>query len=471
MATPAPPFSPPVLPPLSPPSAPWNGCPAKSDNFKVILGIAIGLGSSIAINVGQNIQSLGAKEPGADVKPCSSKKWILGLSIFVAGSIGNMIAMAFASATILVPLESSQFATNIIFAKFINKLDVPIRQWIGTFIAIAGTVLACIFGPNDDRCFTLRELESFWFNPAWILYVVGTFTASAVGWTVYGQLKKMEANGSAGVAVTDVALPALFALSSALIGGAQMIVHSKALAEVFDMMAGGQISFLQLLSSWFFWTELLITATCGIFWAKQMNDGLTLYEPLFIIPLLQSSYITFGTTASGIFYHEFATLAANASFGVGVYAWALFVCGVVLVVLGILLLAPSSAMYACLACPCCPGRRARTTELSDLGPLDAEGRAHGHAPRDDDDFFASSYARGTSDASLGVVIADLSGKGAAAGGKRGPNARGASPRAIGGSPSGFTVGGTYPAAERPHSDMSRMLGPQDRRSQPTTAHI
>ena len=82
-------------------------CEAEGDSL-VVLGIVIGLLSSVAINVGQNIQALGAKEPGADKNPCSSRKWIIGLTIFVTGSMGNMVAMAFASATILVPLESSQ---------------------------------------------------------------------------------------------------------------------------------------------------------------------------------------------------------------------------------------------------------------------------------------------------------------------------------------------------------------------------
>eukprot|EP00966_Prymnesium_polylepis_P206134 4776409-Prymnesium_polylepis.1 len=38
-----------------------------------------------------------------------------------------------------------------------------------------------------------------------------------------------------------------------------------------------------------------------------MNKSLGLYDPLFIIPLLQSSYITFGATASGIFYRGLHT--------------------------------------------------------------------------------------------------------------------------------------------------------------------
>lgn len=91
-------------------------CDTEGSGGLVILGILIGLLASVGINLGQNIQALGAKEAQAiatakglqESNPCSSKKWIVGLTIFIVGSLGNMVAMAFASATILVPLESSQ---------------------------------------------------------------------------------------------------------------------------------------------------------------------------------------------------------------------------------------------------------------------------------------------------------------------------------------------------------------------------
>ena len=188
------------------------------------IGIIVGLMSSIFINLGQNLQAIGAKEPGADTEPCSSRTWIkgvwsgldfrtvwlmlcydgrpsaanpevrgstpvpTGLTLFICGSIGNMVAMAFASATILVPLESSQFVTNVFFSKFINETHVSGRQWLGTWLAVLGTVFTCVFGPNDDRCFNIDMMISFWTAPGWIIYVIFTFSLSGLGWLMYGKL-------------------------------------------------------------------------------------------------------------------------------------------------------------------------------------------------------------------------------------------------------------------------------------------
>ena len=127
----------------------------------------------------------------------------------------------------------------------------------------------------------------------------------------------------------------------------RMIVHTKALAEIFDMLAAGRFTLWQMLTDWFFWVELLLVAGCGIFWAVQMNNSIVLYDPLFIIPLLQASYITFGATASGIFYQEFGTLEEGPAGG---WSWPVFVGGISMIVVGIMLLAPPSSFAECCCC-------------------------------------------------------------------------------------------------------------------------
>jgi len=111
-------------------------------------------------------------------------------------------------------------------------------------------------------------------------------------------------------------------------------------------MGGGEVTLVDLLGDWLFWSELLITAVCGIFWAVQMNKSLGLYDPLFIIPLLQSSYITFGATASGIFYQEFRTLHEVGLAGPA--TWFFFIIGMIMIVVGILLLAPGNVRLPCM---------------------------------------------------------------------------------------------------------------------------
>ena len=93
----------------------------------VIIGVVMGLTSSIFINIGQNIQALGATETeDAKDHPCSNKTWRIGLYVFLFGSIGNQVSFSFAPASVLVPLEAVQFVTNVIFSKFVNKVSAPL---------------------------------------------------------------------------------------------------------------------------------------------------------------------------------------------------------------------------------------------------------------------------------------------------------------------------------------------------------
>merc|ERR1712125_2404 len=112
-----------------------------------------------------------------------------------------------------------------------------------------------------------------------------------------------------------------------------MIVHSKAIAELSEILIL-KLSTPELdqplpLVTWYFWVELSLLVGCGIFWLYKMNESLALYDPLFIIPLMQSAYILFGVIASGIYFQEFAGLSNRVIFGVelGWACWVFFISG------------------------------------------------------------------------------------------------------------------------------------------------
>ena len=69
-----------------------------------------------------------------------------------------------------------------------------------------------------------------------------------------------------------VALSALaYTLSSALAGGAQMIVHSKVFSELGAMLLGGDAA---PFSSWLLYVELVLVVACGILWAYRLTECL-----------------------------------------------------------------------------------------------------------------------------------------------------------------------------------------------------
>jgi len=120
-------------------------------------------------------------------------------------------------------------------------------------------------------------------------------------------------------------------------------------------------------SHWYFYLEFVLLASCGIFWLYKMNESLGLYEPLFIIPLLQSFYILFGVISGGIYFEEFASLTA--------VDWPLFILGMVGILSGLYLIAPTKNDLPPPALP--PPSQAPSGKPSDAINGSANGSANG----------------------------------------------------------------------------------------------
>ena len=68
-----------------------------------------------------------------------------------------------------------------------------------------------------------------------------------------------------------VILPISFALSSALVGAAQMIVHSKAVAELFKLLFAGIPP--NPFATWIFYVEFILLTICGILWLVRLENA------------------------------------------------------------------------------------------------------------------------------------------------------------------------------------------------------
>merc|ERR1719316_308198 len=111
-----------------------------------------------------------------------------------------------------------------------------------------------------------------------------------------------------------------------------MIVHSKCLAELVEIMTRGHGELP--ITNWFFWMEAVLVCALGLFWFYRLTISLALYDPLFIIPLMQACFILFGGMAGGIFFQEYSALPEGRA---GLWNWLLYCVGFILVLLGLYL--------------------------------------------------------------------------------------------------------------------------------------
>jgi hypothetical protein len=259
------------------------------------------------------------------------------MTVFILSSLINFGAFAFAPATVLVPLETLQYVNNIFFNRFINKVNVAGRVYLGVFLAIAGTILAVAGGPKNAFNFSELDLQQAWGAAGWIIYLIFAGSCLVGCFVLHKKLREQTGLAARTAAATGRPAPPLRTIEPIVYSlcwaqlGALMVTQSKVISELFKISGcEGTVPF----DKWFFWISLLLVAVLGITWVMKMNEALGLYEPLFVIPVLQSTYIVLGVISGGIFFNEFATLSAG--------SWAMFVFGLLIVFCGLYFISPKS---------------------------------------------------------------------------------------------------------------------------------
>ncbi|GMI00933.1 hypothetical protein TrLO_g12170 [Triparma laevis f. longispina] len=304
-----------------------------------LLGLAFGLFGSIGVNTGNNLQSLGlhnlAKAHENDeTKPpnTKSKLWVIGTALFILASLANFAAFAFAPAALLASLEATQFATNILFGRFILGSYVSPRMYLGTFLVITatiGVVLSFAFADTPEIEYEVEDVLNCFISTKYIVFIVfmiglAIFLHLSTNWLrAQNVLNKKSGVAKSGEDWKMTFEPVCYAAFSAIFG-TQAVVQAKCLALL--LSADGAFS------HWLIYVTLVGWLSFVFVWLTRMNDALGMYSALFIIPLLQANYILLAIINGGIFFDEFRAFKAG--------HWVVFALGLVGIFIGLYYLRP-----------------------------------------------------------------------------------------------------------------------------------
>jgi len=313
-----------------------------NSNNNWVIGVVLGVSASIMINAGNNMQSLGLKnlkgreegkpanrkkrgtryfkpagtvapetipDSSADVcsdKPYKSKIWILGTAIFVIGTILNFYSYAFAAQSLLASLESVQFVTNLLFGSCMLGSKVTRQMIAGTLLTVVGTILAVQFSSKKAIELSLNDMITLYANPANIAYIIFSFALLVGLGCLYKFHKRLE-EANQPQKYTNLVIPWSFSIGSALIG-TQSVVQAKVLAELLALQSKGKE---HVFYSWFTYITVIVWLTTAAVWLRQLSVALERFDPMFIIPLLQCSFIFFAIISGGIYFKEFDTFSPH----------------------------------------------------------------------------------------------------------------------------------------------------------------
>jgi hypothetical protein len=266
-----------------------------------------------------------------EINSCESKIWVVGTVIFITGSLLTFAAFAFAPQSILACIEGIQFVTNVLFGKFILGSIITYHMYAGTAIVIVGLILTVVSASVVEPLTAgIDELRAFWANPYWIVYLCFCVVFGVVLHFVHVKYEQSVDNKK-NLPYSHYVLPMTFATFSALFG-TMSVVFAKILAQLLKLQFEGLANIFTGGECWFFYVTLVAWFAFVGVWLFRMNQALSLYDPLFIIPLLQVNFIMFAVVSGGVYFGEFEQFGPLSVAG--------FVVGIALLFFGIYLLSP-----------------------------------------------------------------------------------------------------------------------------------
>lgn len=263
-------------------------------------------------------------------KSCTSLTWIIGTTIFLSGSLLNFASFAFAAQSMLASLESIQFVTNLLFGKLILGAEVTRPMLLGTFLTVAGTIFTVQFSSKKKVKLGSEELKVLYSNPIYTAFLCCMVVLLVLLHLVYENYEKHQRSNSP-KKNSDIIMPLTYSIWSAIFG-TQSVVQAKVLAELFAVQSSGDENIFE---SWLIYFTIVMWVLTVCVWLKRLNDALSKFETLFIIPLLQCSFIFFAIVSGGIFFREFDDFTS--------LQWLGFWSGVLVMLSGLVLLTPSRA--------------------------------------------------------------------------------------------------------------------------------
>ncbi|KOM56003.1 hypothetical protein LR48_Vigan10g189500 [Vigna angularis] len=278
-----------------------------------IVGAFINLFGSIAINFGTNLLKLGHNERerhlhGSDgvngkvtLKPIIYfQSWRIGIVFFFLGNCLNFISFGYAAQSLLAALGSVQFVSNIAFAYFVLNKMVTVKVLVATAFIVLGNVFLVAFGNHQSPVYTPEQLTEKYTNMAFLLYLLALISVVALHHSIYRRGELLLAVSHDLRPYWSMLLPFSYAIVSGAVGSCS-VLFAKSLSNLLRLaMSNGY-----QLHSWFTYSMLLLFLSTAGFWMTRLNEGLSLFDAILIVPMFQIAWTFFSICTGFIYFQEY----------------------------------------------------------------------------------------------------------------------------------------------------------------------
>ncbi|KAL3653904.1 hypothetical protein CASFOL_003585 [Castilleja foliolosa] len=285
-----------------------------------VIGAIINLFGSVAINFGTNLLKLGLDERekqyiavnnGANGKALLKpiiyfQTWRIGILFFVLGNCLNFVSFGYAAQSLLAALGSVQFVSNIAFAYFVLNKTVTVKVFVATAFVVLGNIFLVAFGNHQSPVYTHEQLAE----------IKGEMLLTSPGNDVERYWQML--------------LPLSYAIVSGAVGSCS-VLFAKSLSNLLRLSFSSGYQ----LHNWFTYSMVLFFFSTAGFWMARLNEGLSLFDAILIVPMFQIVWTFFSICTGFVYFREYQVFDALRT--------TMFILGMISVFIGISLLAPDES--------------------------------------------------------------------------------------------------------------------------------
>ncbi|XP_076954347.1 putative magnesium transporter NIPA8 [Bidens hawaiensis] len=309
-----------------------------------VIGAFINLFGSIAINFGTNLLKLGHDErdrhamlgDGIDGKTIlrpiiSFQSWRIGILFFTFGNALNFISFGYAAQSLLAALGSVQFVSNIVFSYFVLNKTVTVKVLVATTFIVLGNTFLVAFGNHQSPVYTQEQLAEKYSHIVFLFYCLLLVVVVVMHHYVYRRGESLLAiPGKELAPYWKLLLPFSFAVVSGAVGSCS-VLFAKSLSNLLRL----SMSSSYRLDSWFTYSILLLFLLTAGFWMARLNEGLSQFDAILIVPMFQIAWTFFSICTGFVYFQEYQVFDALRT--------VMFILGMLSVFIGISLLAPDDS--------------------------------------------------------------------------------------------------------------------------------
>ncbi|MCO5565180.1 hypothetical protein L7F22_018853 [Adiantum nelumboides] len=273
-------------------------------------------------------------EAASGVKQASQKPiiyfqaWWIGMLIFILGNVLNFLSFGYAAQSLLASLGSIQFISNVGFAYFVLHEKVASRTLVATLFIVTGNIFLVAFGNHQSKGILSIHRKNYVYNygnHVYLVYCVCLIILVSVNHTTYkkGCALMTSCADESMSRHWHTLLPFSYAMVSGIIGS-----HC-ALCKIITLNGENE------LDGWFTYAVLLMFIITASFWMTRLNDGLSLFDAILIVPMFQIVWTFFSIFTGFVYFAEYQVFDS--------FRTSIFALGILTLFLGIMMLSPDAS--------------------------------------------------------------------------------------------------------------------------------